>query len=502
MLSDEPASPLVAVRTGVRDRPARAESHGIDVASCIAVLALIAGPLPFLLRFDHGHYVTASLLTLTIAACSFYSQHGGIAATLVFLSVLGDYRRYAGYFEGYPVSDPLLLVAPAGALVLLGQALLRGRTAPGTLVSWLVLALTVLMLIEMFNPAQGGLQIGLAGALFYLAPLLWFWVARVFASVAFARQFTWVIVAVGTAAMLLGFYQTCLGLLPFEQQWVEQIGYEALHISDEIVRAIGFFNSSAEYQRYLVVAAVTVFAMWVTVRSRLIVLLPLFLVAVFLSAARGPVIMVLLAMVIVWSISTRNVAAWLPRLTIATVIGATVLIAVLGALQTSTLGARVAPLVERQVGGLLDPGNEEKSTATGHLQMFTGGIVTGLSSPAGLGLGATTEAAHKYGAHNLNAEIDLANVMISVGVLGGVLYLALVAAVLVKAVKWWRLERPPYALAIVGSLVGALGGWLIGGEYSVAALLWFQVGLMDRLSRDDELVRQRSRARAPGNHHP
>jgi hypothetical protein len=501
MLSDAPAALRVGIRTRVRDPQARTEGTGRDIASSVVVLALIAVPLPYLLRFDHGHYITALLLTLMLAACSFYSQRGAIAATMVYLAVLGDYRRYAGYFEGYPANDPLLLVAPAVALLLLAQAVLRGRRTAATFVSRLVLALMVLMVIEMFNPAQGGLQIGLGGALFYLVPLLWFWVARSFASLELARHFTWVIIGLGIAAMLLGFYQTYFGLLPFEQHWVEQIGYQSLYISDEVVRAIAFFNSSAEYQRYLTVVAVTLFALWVTERSRLIVLLPLFLVGIFLSAARGPVVMVLLAMVIVWAISARSVVAWLPRLAIATVIGASVLIATLTFLQTSTLGARVAPLVERQVGGLLDPGNEEKSTATGHLQMLKGGIFAGVANPAGLGLGVTTEAAHKYGGRNLSAEIDLANVMISVGLLGGVLYLIIVTGALVTAVSWWRTERQPYALVLVGSLFGTLGGWLIGGEYSVAALLWFQIGLMDRLSSNASLARRRSRAHALGADH-
>jgi hypothetical protein len=114
--------------------------------------------------------------------------------------------------------------------------------------------------------------------------------------------------------------------------------------------------------------------------------------------------------------------------------------------------------------------------------MLTEGLVAGFTTPAGVGLGATTEAAHKYGARSLNSEVDLSNMMISVGLLGGILYLAIVATVLFKAVRWWRIERTPYALAITGSLLGTLSGWLIGGEYSIAALVWFQIGLMDRLS--------------------
>jgi hypothetical protein len=474
----------------------------MEIWSCIVVLGVIALPLPYVLRFDHGHSMTAMLLVLTLGTMSFYTSRATIAATMVFLALLGDYRRYVSHFEGYPLSDPLLLVAPAVSVLLLIQATMRGRLSMPTTLARLVLALSVLMFIEIFNPMQGGLQIGLAGALFYLAPLLWFWVGRSFASYELAAAFTFrVVIVIGTAAALLGLFQTYFGLLPFEQEWVEQNGYGALFISDEIVRAIGFFSSSAEYQRYLLAAAVTLLAIWLTDRSRLIVLLPLLLMAVFLAAARGPVVMFLAAAAVVWAISARSTTAWAPRLGIATLVAVCLLVAMLAYLQTSSFGGRVAPLVARQVEGLLDPANQEKSTATGHLQMITDGLVAGVTAPAGSGLGATTLAAQKYGARTLNAEVDLPNLMISVGLLGGVLYMAIIVNVLNKALRWWRIERRPFALVMVGVLVATAGGWLIGGEYSMAALIWFLIGVMDRLSRDGDVARRGSRARAPGAHH-
>lgn len=498
-----PAAPeLLTLPARTRVRPAATRRAALDTAVCVAVLLLVAGPLPYLLRFDQEHDVTAALIALTLAACSFYSQQGVIVAAMVFLAVLGDYRRYAGYFQGYSSNDALLLIAPAIALLLLGQALLRGRRSPQTAVSGLLLALTALMIVEIFNPVQGGIGIGLAGALFYVAPLLWFWVARAYAAPEFAERFTlWVVVGVGCAAMLLGLCQTRFGLLPFEQHWVEERGYQALYIADAVIRAIGFFNSSAEYTRYLTVTAVTLLALWLTRRSRLVLLLPLLLLAIFLSAARGPVVMVLLAMTVVWAVAARSAIMWLPRLTVAVAIGAAALFATLMMLKTSSLEGRVAPLVERQVSGLLEPANQEKSTATGHLEMIRDGLVAGFVRPAGEGLGATTQAADKYGEHNRSAEVDFANLMISVGLLGGALYVVIIIAVLARALSWWRVERRPYALAALGSLVGTLGGWLIGGEYSAAALLWFQIGLLDGLSQRDRLARRGARVHAPGIDH-
>jgi hypothetical protein len=483
---------LVAIRRPPPASPARARRVGAEIVGCVGVFLLVALPLPYLLRFDHQHYITALLLALMLVALSFYSQRGAIAAAMVFLALLGDYRRYAGFFQGYPTNDPLLLIAPVVALLLLVQALLRGKPTRLTILSGLVLALMLLMAVEMFNPVQGGIAVGFGGALFYLAPLLWFWVARAFASLEFAERFTsWVLVGVGTAAMLLGLYQTYFGLFPFEQHWVEERGYNALYISDEVVRAIGFFGSSAEYQRYLVVTAVTIFALWLTMRSRLVILLPLFLVTIFLSAARGPVVMVIVGMAVAWALAARNVATWVPRLGVAMVCGGAALVGALLLLQTASLGGRVAPLVERQVGGLLDPTNPEKSTATGHFWLIEKGFATGILTPAGEGLGATTQAADKYGTRNRSAEVDLANLMISVGVLGGVLYLAVVVAVFVGGVGWWRRGRHPYALVVVGTLAATLGSWLIGGEYSAAALLWFEIGLMDGLSARAGAVRTR-----------
>ena len=129
----------------------------------IAVLLLVALPLPYLLRFDHQHMVTAAILVATLCAISVRSAPTGALATLGFLAVQGDYRRYAGYFEGYPSSDALLLVAPLAAFFLCCLSTLSGRRVAGSGLSVTVLLLATLMTAEIFNPAQGGLMVGLFG---------------------------------------------------------------------------------------------------------------------------------------------------------------------------------------------------------------------------------------------------------------------------------------------------------------------------------------------------
>src|SRR5215470_10296538 len=89
----------------------------------VFVLALFALPLPYLLRFDHSHAVIAAVLGLVMCGLCVYSRQGAVVAASIFLAFLGDYRRYAGYFAGYPESDALLLVGPAIAFFLVCQGL-------------------------------------------------------------------------------------------------------------------------------------------------------------------------------------------------------------------------------------------------------------------------------------------------------------------------------------------------------------------------------------------
>jgi hypothetical protein len=450
-------------------------------------------PLPYLLRFDHGHIVIATILALLLCGIALQNRRSAIVVTTVFLAFQGDYRRYVGYFAGFPENDPLLLVGPLAALVLFSCALLDRRTSMRGGLAKLVGALMVIMVLQIFNPLQGGLQVGFAGALFYLVPLLWFWIGRAYASSELIDFLTFrVVLVVGVAATLWGIYQSFFGLLGFEQVWVDEVGYTALHISHQVVRAIGFFSSSAEYQRYLMVAGAVLLAAALCGRRRMWLLLPFVVLAIFLSAARGPVVMLTGTAIVLWSIKARAAAAWTPRFALAVILGGGALIAALLFLQDQALGGRIAPLVNRQVEGLLDPTNPEKSTATGHLQLVANAFVEGALTPAGHGLGSTTIAAAKYGAQLITVEVDFANIPLALGVVGALLYFPIIAVIFLKALQWWRKERNVIAFATLGILTITFGAWLIGGEYSVAALVWFYVGALDRLSREAREMRRRS----------
>jgi hypothetical protein len=464
----------------------------------VLLLLFVALPLPYLLRFDHQHVVTAAILAATLCAISVRSPVTGAALTLGFMAVQGDFRRYAGYFEGYPSSDALLLVGPVTACFLCCLTLAAGRRISGSGgLTATILLLAALMTAQIFNPAQGDLVVGLGGALFYLVPLLWFWIGRVYADgAAVELVLRRVIVPVGIAAAALGLWQSLRGLPPFEAAWVQAtnayaINYNAVFISEDVVRAFGFFNSAAEYTRFLMLASVVIVALWLIDRSRWIWALPAMLVAIFLASSRGPVVFLVLTSVVLWAVRGRSRSVWVPRLLVAGVVGFSLLAMVLLGLKATHLSDRLDVLVSHQVEGLLDPTNQEKSTAVGHVALTGQGILEGFTSPAGRGLGATTLAGSKFGTGVYSAEMDFANIFYSLGFLGGFLYLTVVALAIGRALSVWNRRRTGIALAMLGVLVCTLTAWMIGGEYSIAATVWFIVGAVDRSYAEAVVARQK-----------
>ena len=130
----------------------------------------------------------ASALPLVIAVVG-RSTRGTLIGLAVWLIALGLIRRLIPSGTGGTVSDdPLLLVGPAtlGALFIIsaGRGAFRQRTALASS----VLMLSVLALVEAFNPLQGGLLIGFGGLLFVLLPMLAFWVGRVLVNGKILRQ--------------------------------------------------------------------------------------------------------------------------------------------------------------------------------------------------------------------------------------------------------------------------------------------------------------------------
>ncbi len=438
---------------------------------------------PFLFQTPIGQRgLLAAIVFGLIGMLLIFSPRVGVSALLIFLAVIGGVRRWLIPLVGYTTTDPLVLVGPALAglffLNLLATRTLPGDTRLARLQMWFV----GFMVLEILNPLQGGITVGVAGALFYIVPILWYYLGRKFGSAALLKRVFQVTVGIAVVASLYGLYQTWFGYLPSETAWMQLSGMGALSVGGTL-RAFSFFTSFAEYSWVLCLAIVILWAAFLRRNTIALVPIPLLAVAVFLESSRGCVISTLAACVALWAVQGRTMKSWIPRGALAlglTIIG---MVVSLQQIQQQSFSAQTSDLVAHQTSGLLNPLDAKSSTAGIHSSMILGGVVQGFKTPLGEGLGATTLAAAKFDGAGAGTELDISNMFASLGFIGGFLYLAIIITVFVTAVRYWNLVRSGVSLAILGILVLMTGQWLTGAQYSTAFLIWFSIGALDSLYR-------------------
>lgn len=464
------------------NRPSDHPKLSTAIVSAAVILFLL-----WFLGTGVSQVAVASILIAAGAALVLLRPDIAVIATLVYLLFMGDIRRIVSQRAGLASQDPLLLVGPAVIGFLFARSLFERRIRPDTPLAKMVVVLMGFMALEILNPAQGGLAVGAAGALFYLIPLLWFWAGRSMPSDRIGRDLTqFVIPIIAALAAILGLYQTFYGFLPFEQHWIrEEIanGFTAMVIGGSVVRAFSFFTSPAEYAMFLDLAVVCCAAPLIVGRKRLISLLvPMLVWAMFLESVRAAIALTVFAILAMVSLTGRNSEQMLGRAFLAIVLGGGGLYFGLHRLQDMTSGdERMEALKDHTVDGLLNPG---ESSATGHGQIAIWGIEEGLKNPLGLGLGSTTMAASKMGAHGTAGyENDVANMFASLGMFGGLLYVAIIFYTLYSTFVIWRDRRTFMSFVVFGILISQLGYWLDGGRYSMLAIVWFLIGVMDRSAR-------------------
>jgi hypothetical protein len=407
-----------------------------------------------------------------------------IVATLIYLLFMGDIRRYVSMHTGLISQDPLLLVGPGIIGLLFARLVFERRIAVDSPLARMVVALMILMGLEMLNPLQGGITVGVAGALYYLVPLLWFWAGRSVPSQRTSAVLLKVVFPLLAAlAAVLGLYQTLVGWLGFEAQWVrEQIanGFNSMVVNGSAVRAFSYLTSPAEYAGFLAIGLVCCAAPLVIRRFRAVsLLIPLLVWAMFLASIRSAIVLAAVAIMGMWSVAGRDARQILGRAFLAVVVGGGGLYIGLHRLQ-GAIGdgdARTSVLSDHTFE-LLNPG---ESSAEGHWSIALYGVAAGLKNPIGRGLGSTTMAAQKFGSSGgAGYENDVANMFAALGVFGGLLYVAIILYVLYRTYIVWQERRSVSALLILGVLLSQLGYWLEGGHYALAAICWFLIGSIDR----------------------
>ena len=438
--------------------------------------------LTFLIINGEVRAAVALTCLCTLVALAVLHIPAAIFGAFVYLVLMGDLRRLLIPWAGWSGTDPLLLVGPVFAILLCGYAWASQAVRVNTSMARWVLMLMAVMVLQMFNPRQGGLIVGVAGGLFYLVPLLWYWAGRTYVTPARLKTLLYyIVIPLGVAAALLGYYQTFYGYLPYQMQWYHIAGYTALGAEGEQA-PISFFSSSSEYGNFLIMSTVVLWAAVLRKKNyAALVLIALFFVAVFLTGIRGPVAKLFLVAVGLYAVMGRSLKTWLIRGVFALLIGVVGLGWGLSSLEGTGGNQRVQHRTQRQIEGLTGA-TSEGSSAGNHLDMMLYGYRQGLQQPLGMGLGFTTKAAKKFGSAGGSVEGDSSNMFISTGLVGGVIYLIIIFLILRTALRYWHHTRSLVALALLGILMVTFLDWLKGGQYAVSPLIWICIGALDRFA--------------------
>lgn len=466
---------VVAQAPTERSRPSLEAVPGQLGVLAVLVVAAATVAMPALAR----PVLTVALAT-AFGVLAIVRPHRSILALFAWLLVLGSVRRIVTGVSPAGETDLLLLVGPVAlASLVVASKPLRAHLVP-TRLSRAVLVLSVVVFASAFNPAQGNLLAGVAGLLFTFIPMLAFWVGRSLPDRVLLRLLQLVMVG-GISAAAYGLFQQFVGFPWWDERWAAEAqanGYLALNVGFRVTRAFSSFASSQEYAATLTVAIVLVGTFYAR-------RLPVFLAAggflavtLVLAGSRTPIVMVLMTGGLLVATRLR-----LPLPLVAAVGAISAVLVFVGAghlAQTTSTSGAAAPFVDRQLEGLANPLDAEKSTASAHYGYFVEGISSAFTDPIGHGLGVISVAGSRFGAEEKLTEYDPSNLAVAAGLPGLLAYLAVAVLGFRRAYREARARPGPLSLAVLGVLIVMFTQWLNGGLYALSMLPWLVLGWADR----------------------
>ncbi len=454
-----------------------------------------------LLCFMTGYLLTnpSSFRLVVIAVVSFLlfavtvsSVRKGIIAILIFLPFMAFLRRAIYTVSPYAEYDPIHLVAPALILFIFIGMLMSGRNRlsqafKGSSLAKYVIVLLGLFVLQIFNPLQGGMLVGIGGSLYYVIPMVWFFFALCYANNQLIGKLMNAIVIIGVITGAYGLCQMVFGFLPFEEYWIETGGFASLQVG-RFIRAFSTFSSPEEYSRYLQIAGTIAFAYFLRRKNPAWLLVFVFMsISTIMTGVRSSAFglaLSILILLVIWK--AQNIRRVLMRLVLLAT--AFIIIMNLVPLPVSQFDYQSSSIFYTMAGhtarGFFNPTGE--STFQSRLDLWQY-LFTNIvrRNPVGYGLGSTSISAQKFGGWGVGTEGYIFALFVNSGVVGGLLFSIISLAVLKKGAELstqseGRKAFAPLVLAIIAGLTlnNIFGSSFI--LYSVAPVGWFLMGWLTK----------------------
>jgi hypothetical protein len=475
------------------ERPPRSLTRPVGVATRTTALVVVAvvGVAAVGVAVTVGRLEEAAVLVALLplgVAMTLRSPRGTVLALAVWLAALGTIRRLfpQAASTSSTLGDALLLVGPIVFALLFATATGEGATRNRSPLAKAVYWLTALAVIEVINPLQGGLTVGLGGGVFLVSPMLMFWVGRCLVDGRTLRRLLMVLGWLTIGAGIYGLIQTYVGFPSWDANWIAaKIAngtYVALDV-DGVIRAFSSFASAQEYATFVAVGIVIWFA---RARTPLVTLFcgcaVAFLgLALFLESSRGILVYVVVAIGVM--VAARAGVSLLGA-TVGGLAAVGILLVVAdhfatGGSATTASGNATGNLVGHQLGGLAHPFSSKTSTLGGHFTRLVDGLKEAFTMPIGHGTGSVTNAAGTFGAASLGTELDPSNAAVGFGLLGLILYVLILVRGLATSFRLASDRRDWVSVAVLGVLVATVTQWLNGSLYSTVWLPWLCLGWVD-----------------------
>ena len=196
-------------------------------------------------------------ITMGMVVPLLISLEAGLMAMLIFEPFRGLIRRLQYLVVPYSSTEPIHLLTPVVAMLAFMLVLGRHKLAI-FIASPMAKAVSILGLIcaaQIFNPLQGGMFVGLSGALFVLVPMVWFYFGQ-HADPAFLPKALKAMVFLGILASCYGIYQMLGGYPAFEQVWIRNTdNYPSIAVYG-VTRPIATFSNAEEWGRYVQIGCI------------------------------------------------------------------------------------------------------------------------------------------------------------------------------------------------------------------------------------------------------
>jgi hypothetical protein len=418
-----------------------------------------------------------------LAALVARSPRAMIYSLIVWAALLGLFRRLSdSYFTSGSFGDPLLLVLPIVLVLLFIVALHRGAFEQRTPLAKIVLFVTVLAVVECFNPLQGGVNVGLGALLLVVAPLLAFWVGRVLMDERTVYRALWLVAGLALACAIYGISQTLFGLTFWDQRWVTHVlssySYAAISVGG-VTRGFGTFSSSQEYAAFLGIGLISWCALGRLRAGHMgltLVAVAIIGWAIIVDSSRGILILSVLAVGVMFAV---RAGMRLRGVVLSALVAFVSLTLVAGHVGSNGGTSANSVLLQHQFQGLANPLNPQDSTLLVHWSVFLRGIGSAFTMPIGHGTGSVTVAASHFAGNSLGTDLDPSNAAVAFGLIGLVAYIVLITRAFSLTYEMAGDRQSPVHLAVLGILAVTFLQWLNGGLYSVDWLIWLCLGWMD-----------------------